>query len=51
MLKATIDRRYKDSEGNWQSTKSLRLNDIPKAIVVLSKAYEELILKNNGVGQ
>jgi hypothetical protein len=40
-----IDRRYKDKEGNWQSTNSLRLNDLPKASLVLQKAYEYLVLK------
>jgi len=39
-LSVTIDRRFKDSDGEWQSSGSLRLNDLPKAILVLSKAYE-----------
>jgi len=43
-----LDRRYTDKEGNWQSTNSLRLNDIPKASLVLNKAYEYLILKDPG---
>ena len=40
-----LDRRYKDKEGNWQSTGSLRLNDLPKASLVLQKAYEYLVLR------
>lgn len=40
-----IDRRYRDKEGNWQSTNSLRLNDLPKAALVLQKAYEYLVLR------
>ncbi len=40
-----LDRRYKDKEGNWQSSGSLRLNDLPKASLVLQKAYEYLVLK------
>ncbi len=40
-----IDRRYTDKEGNWQTTNSLRLNDLPKASLVLQKAYEYLVLK------
>ena len=40
-----IDRRYKDKESNWQATSSLRLNDLPKAILILQKAYEYLVLK------
>ena len=43
-----LDRRYKDKEGNWQSTDSLRLNDLPKAALVLQKSYEFLVLKGQG---
>jgi len=38
-------KRYKDKEGNWQTSSSLRLNDIPRAIVALGKAYEHLTLR------
>ena len=41
----SIDRNYLDKTGNWQSTNSLRVNDLPKANVVLQKAYEYLVLK------
>ncbi|MBR9690320.1 hypothetical protein GOV08_01410 [Candidatus Woesearchaeota archaeon] len=41
----SFERSYKDKEGNWQTTNSLRINDLPKAAVVLQKAYEELILR------
>jgi len=40
----TMDKRYKSGE-EWKSTKSMRLNDLPKAILVLEKAYEYLALK------
>ena len=40
-----LERRYKDQNGEWQSTASLRVNDIPKARLVLDKAYEHLVLK------
>ena len=40
----TMDKRYKSGE-EWKSTKSLRVNDLPKAILVLQKAYEFLALK------
>ena len=33
-------RSYLDKEGNWQTTNKLSVNDIPKAILVLNKAYE-----------
>ncbi|MFQ5621063.1 MAG: hypothetical protein ACE5FT_04430 [Candidatus Nanoarchaeia archaeon] len=42
----SFQRRYKDKEGAWQSTNSLHVNDLPKAMVVIGKAYEELTLKN-----
>ena len=46
----SIDRRYKDKEGNWKSTTSLRINDLPKMKLVIEKAYEYLTLReqNNG---
>ncbi|MBI2147234.1 hypothetical protein HYU19_02025, partial [Candidatus Woesearchaeota archaeon] len=47
----SFERSYKDKDGNWQSTSSLRLNDIPRAQVVLGKAYEYLVLKNDNEGQ
>lgn len=42
----SFDRRYKDKEGNWQSSKSLRIGDLPKAVVVLNKAFEYAVLKD-----
>ena len=39
----SIERNYKNKEDKWQSTNSLRLNDLPKAKVVLGKAYEFLV--------
>ena len=38
----TIDRAYKDAQGNWQNTASFHENDLPKAIVALQKAFEFL---------
>ena len=35
-------RRYQDKDGNWQTTSSLKVNDIPKAVLVLQKATEFL---------
>lgn len=40
----SFDRRYKDKDGNWQSTNQLRINDLPKAALILNKAYEYLVL-------
>lgn len=44
----TLQRRYQDKEGNWQTTGNLRINDLPRANLVLQKAYEHLILKDTG---
>ena len=43
----SFERGYKDKEGNWKSTTSLRIGDIPRAVVVLNKAYEYLILNKS----
>lgn len=40
--KVVIEVRYKDKTGQWQGTNSLSLNDIPKAILALQKAFEYL---------
>lgn len=42
-----IDRRYKDKDNTWKSTNNMRLNDVPKAVMVLQKAYEFLILRSD----
>jgi len=41
----SFERGYKDKQGNWKSTSSLRVADIPKAVVVLNKAYEYIVMK------
>ena len=38
----SFQRSYLDKDGNWQQTNSLKVNDIPKAVLVLQKAYEFL---------
>lgn len=40
----SITKRYKSGE-EWKSTNSMNLNDLPKAIVALQKAYEFMALK------
>ena len=42
----TLQRRYQDKEGNWKSTNSMRINDLPRASLVLGKAFEHLTLKD-----
>jgi hypothetical protein len=41
--KTVFQKRYKGQDGQWQSTSSLDVNDIPKAILALTKAYDYLI--------
>lgn len=40
----SFERSYKDKNDDWQTTNSLRMNDLPKAALVLTKAYEFLAL-------
>ncbi|MFH1850367.1 MAG: hypothetical protein ABH879_09400 [archaeon] len=40
----SLERGYKDRDNEWQSTNTLRTNDLPKAALVLAKAYEHLTL-------
>lgn len=40
----SFERRYKNREGKWQSTNNLRVNDLPKAALLLHKAYEYMVL-------
>ncbi len=40
----SLERSYKDKNNAWQNTASMRINDLPKAALVLSKAYEYLVL-------
>ena len=42
--KTSIQKRYKSPEGEWKSTHSLDMNDIPKMMLALSKAYEYLAM-------
>lgn len=59
-LTVTLDRSYKDKEGNWKKTNSFRTTDIPKAVLCMNKAFEYISLEaekpatdnndNNGKG-
>ena len=55
ILKATVQRRYKDKDDNWQSSGSFSRNEIPLAIHCLQKAFEKIFetqndASNNGNG-
>ncbi len=47
MLKATVQRRYKDRNGEWKSSGSFGRNEIPLAIHCLQKAFEKIIEVQN----
>jgi hypothetical protein len=40
----TLQRNYKDKNGEWKTTYSLRQNDLPKALLALQKAFEHVAL-------
>ena len=44
-LTISLDRNYQDKNGEWNSTNSLRINDLPRASLVLQKAYEYVALR------
>lgn len=46
MRDIVLQRAYKDKEGNYQHTNSYRVNDLPKAILALQKAYEHLMYQD-----
>ncbi len=47
----SIERVYKDKNNSWQTTNSFRTNDLPKAALMLGKAYESLILQEKSSEQ
>jgi hypothetical protein len=45
VLKATVDRRYKDRDGTWKTSQSFSRNEVPMAIFALFKAFETMVEK------
>ena len=43
--KVVLQKRYKDSNGDWQSSNSYDVNDLPKVIAAVQKAYDYLTSK------
>jgi len=51
VLKATVQRRYKDNQGNWKSSGSFSRNETPLAIYCPQKSFEKMIEgQNEGEG-
>ena len=54
VLKASVERRYKDKDGSWKSSQSFSRNEIPLAVYCLEQAFgaiigEETTQNGNGV--
>jgi len=45
----SLQKTFKNKDGNFQSNSTFGANDLPKAILALSKAYEYLVLEENEV--
>jgi hypothetical protein len=43
MLKATVERRFKDKDGQWKSSNSFSRNEIPFVIYCLQKSLDHII--------
>ena len=41
----SFEKGYKDQNDEWKATSHLNVNDLPKALVVIGKAFEYLSLK------
>ena len=47
ILRATVERRYKDKDGTWKSSNSFGRNEIPLVVYCLQKAYAVMVEGNN----
>jgi hypothetical protein len=43
VLKASLQRRYKDKDGTWKSSTSFSRNEIPLAIYCLTQAFKAMV--------
>ena len=43
-----LEKSYKDKDNNWKTTRSFAAGDLPKALLVLEKAYEHIMLRKGG---
>ncbi|MFC1762833.1 hypothetical protein ACFL6U_12240 [Planctomycetota bacterium] len=43
LLKASVERRYRDRDGEWKSSGSFGRNEIPLAIYCLRKSFEHIV--------
>jgi len=47
VLRATIERRYRDATGAWKSSNSLGRNEVAQAIYCLIRAYAAMMEKSS----
>ena len=45
----SLQRGYKDKDDKWQNTTSMRINDLPRAALVLQQAYEYLVSRSESM--
>jgi len=48
VLRATVERRYRDKDGTWKSSGSFSRNEIPLAVYCLFKAFAAMVEKQPG---
>jgi len=46
VLKASIERRYRDASGTWKSSNSFGRNEVAQAIYCLTRAYAAMMEKS-----
>ena len=51
LLKASVERRYKDASGEWKSSGSFGRNEIPLVMYCLQKAFEYIIEERSTRGE
>ena len=39
----SLEKSYKDKTGNWKTTNTMKIDELPKAKMALEKAYEYLL--------
>ena len=51
MLKASVERRFKNGDGEWKSSGSFSRNEIPLAIWCLQKAFDTMLEEREVSGE
>ena len=43
-----IQKRYQDRDGQWRNTTAFFVNELPKVLLLVQKAYEFIVLSERG---